>query len=169
MKNSPTSDQGGESVPLRSVLILKGGPVVVRVHNGIVRNSQPQSVLRFCVFGGQGFGLRFGEKHDSCAFWLVTCTSTRRNMSDQAKLRNEGRRSNPRTPIRCGPDSSRKRSCCVVMYCCQHLSQGEALLVAEPTKKEGGLEVFWLLVKKLLFFIVTTYYSTTTYYCCCCC
>ena len=33
----------------------------------------------------------FREKHDRCAFWLVVCTSTRRNTSDQAKLRNEGR------------------------------------------------------------------------------
>ena len=60
MKNSPTSDQGGELVPLRSVLVLKGGLVVVRVHGGIVRNSQPQTFFAFLRFWWSGSFLGWG-------------------------------------------------------------------------------------------------------------
>ena len=84
-----------------------------------------------------------------------------RNTSDQAKLRNEGCGSNPRTPIRCGPDASHKQSCCVVVYCCQTCHQVRQSWSQNHDEK-GGLEVFWLLVKKLIFSRLTSKLSTTS-------
>ena len=71
----------------RSVIVVAGkfaSILICGLDSSCVINSQPQSVLRFCVFGGQGFfgltkkaknrvGCRCGLYVDLT--WLVVCTS----------------------------------------------------------------------------------------------
>ena len=70
----------------RSVIVVAGkfASILICGLAAELRNSQPQSVLRFCVFGGQGFfgltkkaknrvGCRCGLYVDLT--WLVVCTS----------------------------------------------------------------------------------------------
>ena len=61
----------------RSVIVVAGkfASILICGLAAELRNSQPQSVLRFCVFGGQGF------------FWVDFSWSAFRNSQPQSVLR----------------------------------------------------------------------------------
>ena len=94
----------------RSVIVVAGkfASILICGLAAELRNSQPQSVLRFCVFGGQGFfGFRRNWKFfaEIATFYVFTNKDTLLNSLHSILLVPEKRHKSASSEGRIGPNS----------------------------------------------------------------